>query len=88
MISWLKQNGIRYYNLGGINPQTNPGVYHFKKGLSGEDTLYLESFSACENPLSALFAKAASLRRTNARGWLARWFSLLAQEHHRTGAGR
>lgn len=57
MIQWLKENGIRYYNLNGINPETNPGVYHFKKGLSGEDSLYLEPLWACTNPLSAAFAR-------------------------------
>jgi hypothetical protein len=59
MIRWLKENGIRYYNLGGINPETNPGVYHFKKGLSGQDALYLLPLCACESQLSALFARAA-----------------------------
>lgn len=69
MICWLKENCIRYYNLGGINPETNPGVYHFKKGLSGQDVLYLSPFAACESQLSALFARAvdfggaSSLRR-------------------------
>jgi lipid II:glycine glycyltransferase (peptidoglycan interpeptide bridge formation enzyme) len=37
MISWLKERGIRFYDLGGIDPGGNPGVYHFKKGFSGED---------------------------------------------------
>jgi lipid II:glycine glycyltransferase (peptidoglycan interpeptide bridge formation enzyme) len=56
MIQWLKENGVRYYNLGGINPETNPGVYHFKRGMSGLDSLYVETLVACSNPLSALFA--------------------------------
>jgi lipid II:glycine glycyltransferase (peptidoglycan interpeptide bridge formation enzyme) len=38
MIQWLKETGRRRYDLGGINPEENPGVYHFKKGLSGDDT--------------------------------------------------
>src|SRR5262249_48926039 len=26
----LKERGCRWYDLGGINPERNPGVYHFK----------------------------------------------------------
>jgi hypothetical protein len=28
MIKWLKENGFKYYDLGGIDPDRNPGVYH------------------------------------------------------------
>lgn len=31
------QRGCRWYDLGGIDPDANPGVYHFKQGLSGID---------------------------------------------------
>lgn len=27
--------GMRWYDLGGVDPNTNPGVYHFKSGLGG-----------------------------------------------------
>jgi lipid II:glycine glycyltransferase (peptidoglycan interpeptide bridge formation enzyme) len=30
----LKDRGIRLYDLHGINPELNPGTYHFKKGLA------------------------------------------------------
>ena len=33
MIQWLKQNGVRWYDLGGIDPEANRGVYSFKKGI-------------------------------------------------------
>lgn len=36
MIEHLKIQGYRWYDLGGINPEANPGVYHFKSGLGGE----------------------------------------------------
>lgn len=36
-IAIAKEMGMKWYDLGGINPETNPGVYHFKKGLGGED---------------------------------------------------
>ena len=35
-VQWAKSRGCRWYELGGINPETNPGVYHFKSGLGGE----------------------------------------------------
>lgn len=58
-IERLKELGIRYYNLGGINPVTNPGVYHFKSGMGGADVLYTPPFSACEKMASAAFARLA-----------------------------
>ena len=33
---WIKEKGLRYYDLNGINPETNPGTYHFKRGLAGK----------------------------------------------------
>ena len=36
MIGWLKKMGARWYDLGGINPITNPGGFQYKKGLSGK----------------------------------------------------
>jgi lipid II:glycine glycyltransferase (peptidoglycan interpeptide bridge formation enzyme) len=52
-IEWLKQNGYRWYDLGGINPETNPGVYQFKAGLSGNDVHHIGQFEFCTNPTSA-----------------------------------
>lgn len=31
----LKAKGTRFYDLNGIDPDGNPGVYHFKRGLAG-----------------------------------------------------
>jgi hypothetical protein len=72
MIQWLKERGIRYYNLGGINPVTNPGVYHFKKGFSGEDVLYMEALTACDNVMSKVFARASVLARGRWRKYVTR----------------
>jgi lipid II:glycine glycyltransferase (peptidoglycan interpeptide bridge formation enzyme) len=44
MIEHLKSAGCRFYDLGGINPQTNPGVYHFKSGMGGEEVVQLGRF--------------------------------------------
>ena len=72
-IQWLKENGVRHYNLGGINPETNPGVYHFKRGLSGLDSLYVEALCACTNPLSKLFARAGLKMRGGLRMHIMKW---------------
>ena len=37
MIERLKERGARYYDLGGIDPEHNPGVYKFKLGVAGRD---------------------------------------------------
>jgi lipid II:glycine glycyltransferase (peptidoglycan interpeptide bridge formation enzyme) len=33
----MKSAGMRWYDLGGINPVDNPGGYQFKKGMGGMD---------------------------------------------------
>ena len=35
-LQWLKNKDCKYYNLNGINPEKNPGSYHFKAGLAGK----------------------------------------------------
>jgi hypothetical protein len=60
MIQWLKQRGIARYDLGGINPETNPGVYHFKAGLAGRDLSYVAPFTHCTSIGSRMFAAAAT----------------------------
>lgn len=36
-IQRLKADGMRYYDLGAFNPDLNPGVYHFKRGVAGKE---------------------------------------------------
>jgi lipid II:glycine glycyltransferase (peptidoglycan interpeptide bridge formation enzyme) len=55
LIRFLKERAIRYYDLGGIDPDGNPGVHHFKKGLSGSDVVQMDSFTACDS----VFSRAA-----------------------------
>lgn len=46
----LKETGVRYYDLGGIDPDNNPGVYHFKLGIggkSGRDEQFSGEFHGC-----------------------------------------
>ncbi len=59
MIRWLKQNGVRYYDLGGIDPAGNPGVYHFKNGFSGEDVTRIVPIESCQQSASRLVMRLA-----------------------------
>jgi hypothetical protein len=61
MIKWLKDNGFRYYDLGGIDPELNPGVYHFKSGLSGREVTRIAPLESCQNFLSSLCIQVADL---------------------------
>ncbi len=36
-IQAARERGLKWYDLGGIDPEGNPGVYHFKSGLGGQD---------------------------------------------------
>jgi hypothetical protein len=58
LIGWLKERGVRWYDLGGIDPEGNPGVYHFKKGFSGMDVSQISPLVASESVLSRGFANA------------------------------
>jgi lipid II:glycine glycyltransferase (peptidoglycan interpeptide bridge formation enzyme) len=65
MIQWLKESGVRWYDLGGIDPVGNPGVYSFKKGFSGNDVCQLAPVTASESAVSSFIVKAGyALQRT------------------------
>ena len=62
VIQSLKDKGCAYYNLNGINPEKNPGGYHFKAGLlgkNGRDLHYLGRFDNYVGRLTAGLARVA-----------------------------
>lgn len=62
----MKREGLRYCDLGGINPERNPGSYLFKTGLAkktGVDITLIGEFDACRNPVSRLAFVAATKPR-------------------------
>jgi hypothetical protein len=66
VIEWLKEEGAQYYDLGGIDPPGNPGVYRFKRGLAGKsgiEVTHLGQFVLVNNRLSHLLGLC--LDRTN-----------------------
>ena len=63
LIRELKDQGIRWYDMGGIDPEVNPGVYHFKKGLSGADVEQMLPLTACTSVVSSAVVKAGLMIR-------------------------
>jgi len=65
LIEWLRNSGVKQYDLGGIDPEVNPGVYHFKKGFSGSDVCQLNPFIASSSALSSGMVRAGlAVQRT------------------------
>jgi hypothetical protein len=58
LIKWLKEKGFKWYDLGGIDPERNPGVYHFKRGLSGSDVSQINPLVASGSVVSSATARA------------------------------
>jgi hypothetical protein len=58
-IKWLKEHGFKRYDLGGIDPDANPGVYSFKKGLSGTDVLHSAPITICNSIVSSAVVRAS-----------------------------
>ena len=67
LIQWLKENGIRWYDLGGIDPEGNPGVYSFKRGLCGADVQQLTPLVACDSVVSSAVVRASLAAQRVAR---------------------
>lgn len=68
LMRWLKQRGVTCYDLGGIDPETNPGVYSFKKGLSGIDVCQIAPLTASGSVISSLMVGAGSALQRTLRG--------------------
>lgn len=69
LIKWLSENGFRWYDLGGIDPERNPGVYHFKRGLSGIDVSQVKPLVASASVTSSAIAMAGLSMRRAVRGF-------------------
>jgi lipid II:glycine glycyltransferase (peptidoglycan interpeptide bridge formation enzyme) len=68
LIQWLKENGFSWYDLGGIDPGGNPGVYSFKRGLSGSDVSQLTPLVACNSVVSSVIVKVSLAAQRVVRG--------------------
>lgn len=63
-MQWLKENGVKWYDLGGINPQNNPGVYHFKSGFGGKELSRLGEYRLSDSALSSAAVAIGERLRT------------------------
>jgi len=70
LIRWLKDRGAKLYDLGGIDPDGNPGVYHFKSGFSGADICQMNPLVASDSALSSGIVKAGLAVQRTLRGSL------------------
>ena len=52
MLVYLKENGFRYFDLGGIDKLKNPKVYNFKHGLRGREVEYMNLMQVGHNKTS------------------------------------
>jgi len=59
IIEQLVNDRVTWYNLGGINPDTNRGVYIFKRGFNGDDLLYSLPMSRCDSKVTSFMASTA-----------------------------
>jgi lipid II:glycine glycyltransferase (peptidoglycan interpeptide bridge formation enzyme) len=59
MIEILKESGCHWYDLGGIDPDNNPGVYHFKSGLSRKEVYHIGQYDISSSNISSLIVKGA-----------------------------
>lgn len=57
VIKWLKLNGVKKYDLGGIDKDKNPGVFTFKSGLGGEEITYTGAYEAKKDLLSTIILR-------------------------------
>ena len=67
MMEWAKMKGCTWYDLGGINPDRNPGGYQFKKGLAGTtgmDTYVFQQFDNCKSMLSSIMITCGDYLKT------------------------
>jgi len=66
-IQWLKERNCRWYDLGGINPDKNPGVFRFKAGIvgkAGKDVFHIGQFGCCQRRASLFWVRIGELLKT------------------------
>jgi lipid II:glycine glycyltransferase (peptidoglycan interpeptide bridge formation enzyme) len=52
------RRGLRHFDVGGIEPEAQPGVYHFKLGVGGEETSIPGPFQAAPVGVRGRFVPA------------------------------
>ncbi len=63
-VQHFKARGCRWYDVGGINPEKNPGVFQFKSGLGGQEVHQLGGYGVSRDWIcSATVACGERLQR-------------------------
>jgi lipid II:glycine glycyltransferase (peptidoglycan interpeptide bridge formation enzyme) len=57
LIEMMKESGYKWYDLGGIDPEENPGVYHFKSGISHKEAHHIGQFEVSQSRFSRLIVE-------------------------------
>ena len=86
-IQWMREQGCRWYNLNGVNPDANPGTYHFKAGIAGKsglDTRYMGRYDAYAGSTAATIVSAANRAALSARRAVAHARSLAPRRNARS----
>lgn len=63
LIEICQRDGITVYDLSGVDPQRNAGVYNFKKGTGATDFTYLGEWSYCRPRLVGTIVSRMIARR-------------------------
>jgi hypothetical protein len=63
IIKWLKEQGAQYYDLGGIDPESNPGVYQFKRGMTEMEGYHIGQFEISPNRIVKKIVNAGEMVR-------------------------
>jgi hypothetical protein len=69
-LCWLREKGVKWYDLNGISPQANPGTYRFKAGLCGKngaDLRHLGTYVSHENAIASKVIWLANVTRNQYR---------------------
>jgi hypothetical protein len=61
---WLRDRGARRYDLGGIDPEANPGGYHFKSGFGGGEVTQLPPHALSSGALGEIALRAIAWLRS------------------------
>ncbi len=72
LLNWLvivalKEQGCRYFDFSGYDPQSHPDTALYKKKWGGVECSHLGRFEACDSLLSSLYVQGGEFLRDNCR---------------------
>jgi lipid II:glycine glycyltransferase (peptidoglycan interpeptide bridge formation enzyme) len=62
-MNYIKNAGIGFYDLGGVDKLNNKSVYDFKAGINGNEYFHIGSFYCCDSKISSLIYLGAKLSK-------------------------